>query len=89
MKLNKTINNFFSSDSTMLHYFAGMKSGQIGDHQLSSSGSFGNQSHNTHRQARLDGQDGAGAWSPSDHDQSSLFFIIFVNTKKKTEALKN
>jgi len=62
-------------ESTMLHYLAGMKSGQIGDHQLSSSGSFGNQSHNTHLQARLDSEDGAGAWSPSDHDPNTYKYL--------------
>ena len=49
-------------------YFAGMKSGEIKDEQLSSSGSFENKDINTHLQARLDSVEGAGAWSPSDHN---------------------
>jgi len=63
------------SESVMLYYFGGMKSGQIADNQLSSSGSFGNKVHNTHRQARLDSVEGAGAWSPSDHDPNTYKFL--------------
>jgi len=64
-----------NEESTMLYYFAGMKSGQIADHQLSSSGSFGNKTHNTHLQARLDSEAGAGAWSPSDHDPNTYKYL--------------
>lgn len=63
------------SESVRLYYLAGMKSGQIADHQLSSSGSFGNRTHNTHTKARLDSAAGAGAWSPSDHDPNTYKYL--------------